>query len=248
VADGIDGYLVSMVRIFLTLSVFAVILLAANAVLGLALGDLGQSTGRYTAAAIQHKALQSSDSATRDEIAAADLQRKQSLDALIVMRQRFRPHIWLGVASALVAVLVNCISVTYFIGTSRWCREVVEAYDLDWSYADRSRRLKRRSFPFAVLGMLTIVGMVALGGAADPGGSVANASRWVMPHAFAGLLGVAVIAAAFYFQGIAVAANFQIIQEIMAETERIRSGGRSMALTARDGKDERDPREAIRPA
>ena len=36
-----------------------------------------------------------------------------------------------GVLAALLVVLVNSMAVTYFIGTGRWCREVVETYGLD---------------------------------------------------------------------------------------------------------------------
>ena len=73
-----------------------------------------------------------------------------------------------GVLAALMVVLVNSMAVTYFIGTGRWCREVVESYGLDGSSSERSRRLKRSAFPFALLGMLAVVTVVALGGAADP--------------------------------------------------------------------------------
>jgi hypothetical protein len=59
-----------------------------------------------------------------------------------------------GVLAALLVVLVNSMAVTYFIGTGRWCREVVETYGLDPAYIDRSRTLKRRAFPFALLAML----------------------------------------------------------------------------------------------
>jgi hypothetical protein len=212
-----------MVRIFATLAGFSVVLLAANFLLGLALGDLGASTRRYSTAAERHKALQRSVSATNAEVAAAEQDRRQTHAALVTVQHRFRPHIWLGIASALVAVLVNCISVTYFIGTSRWCREVVEAYSLNWELAERSRRLKRRSFPFAVLGLLTTVGIVALGGAADPAGNSTNAADWVLPHLVAAGLGLLAIAIAFYVQANAVAANYGVIQEILAETQRIRS-------------------------
>ena len=67
-----------------------------------------------------------------------------------------------GVLAALMVVLVNSMAVTYFIGTGRWCREVVETYGLDGSYIERSRRLKRSAFPFALLGMLAVVTVVAV--------------------------------------------------------------------------------------
>ena len=73
-----------------------------------------------------------------------------------------------GILAALVVVLVNSMSVTYFIGTARWCREVVETYQLSNNFIMRSKAIKRRSFPFALFGMLSVVGIVALGGAADP--------------------------------------------------------------------------------
>ena len=39
-----------------------------------------------------------------------------------------------GVAAALAVVLVNSIVVTYFVGTSRWCKEVAETYQLAPSF------------------------------------------------------------------------------------------------------------------
>ena len=59
-----------------------------------------------------------------------------------------------GLGSALVVVFVNSIVVTYFIGTSRWCKEVVETYSLDRGLLRRSVILKRRTFPWAVMAML----------------------------------------------------------------------------------------------
>jgi len=218
----------AMARIFLALAVFAVVLLTANLVLGLVLGDMGAATGRYAQAAARFENLRRSETATNAEVSAAEATKNESLTALVTAKNRFRPHVWLGVATALVAVLVNCISMTYFIGTSRWCREVVEAYGLDEELAERSRRLKRRSFPFAFLGMLTVVAIVALGGAADPGGSPATAANWVLPHFVAALIGIVVIAAAFYVQVTAVGANFEVIQTILAETERLRGGGKEL--------------------
>lgn len=218
-----------MVRIFVTLAVFAVLLLVSNLIVGLALGDLGASTQRYADAVRQHESLARSESATNAEVRAANETRQQALQQLVAMRGRFRPHIWLGIASALVAILVNCISVTYFVGTSRWCREVVEAYGLDWQLAEESRRLKRRSFPIAVCGMLTIVGIVALGGAADPGGSANQAAGWVMPHYLAAMAGIAFVAFAYYFQAQAVAANYRVIQTIMAAAQALRTGDQPAA-------------------
>jgi len=74
-------------------------------------------------------------------------------------------HRLMGIATALAVVLVNSIVVTYFIGTSRWCKEVCETYALESDLISRSTMLKRRTFPWAVTGMLAVVGVIALGGA-----------------------------------------------------------------------------------
>ena len=68
-----------------------------------------------------------------------------------------------GIFSSLMVVLVNSMAVTYFIGTGRWCREVVETYELDNVLIERSKQLKRQAFPWAVSGMLAVVTIVALG-------------------------------------------------------------------------------------
>ena len=44
-----------------------------------------------------------------------------------------------GVAAALAVVLVNSIVVTYFVGTSRWCKEVAETYQLSPTFIVRAR-------------------------------------------------------------------------------------------------------------
>ena len=66
-------------------------------------------------------------------------------------------HMLTGTAAALGVVLVHSIAVTYFVGTSRWCKEVTETYKLDNKPVRRSAQLKRKTFPWCVLGMLTVV-------------------------------------------------------------------------------------------
>jgi hypothetical protein len=131
-----------------------------------------------------------------------------------------------GMFTALVVLLVNSMAVTYFIGTSRWCREVAETYRLDARLFERSRRLKRQSFPFAVIGMLSMVGIVALGGAADPGGGLAGpggSRAWVNWHLVGGIGLAAVIAWCFQAQLPAIRGQHDLIEEIMAEVRQERS-------------------------
>lgn len=212
-----------MARIFLALAVFAVLLLVSNIVLGLSLGDLGESSRQYESARHSAHQLELSEHVSNQEVLSARAEKDRRLGTLGQMRKRFQPHIWLGIVAALVTVLVNCISVTYFIGTSRWCREVVEAYGLDEQLAQRSRSLKRRSFPFAFLGMITILAIVALGAASDPGASLASPASWVLPHTMAAMAGTVLIALAFYFQITAISANYQVINEILSEAQRVRN-------------------------
>jgi hypothetical protein len=127
-----------------------------------------------------------------------------------------------GVLAALMVVLVNSMAVTYFIGTGRWCREVVETYGLDGSYIERSRRLKRAAFPFALAGMLAVVTIVALGGAADPASGRPGTERWVTPHLLGGLGLAAAIAWCFQAQVPQIRRQHDLIEEVMAEVRESR--------------------------
>ncbi len=127
-----------------------------------------------------------------------------------------------GVLAALVVVLVNSMAVTYFIGTGRWCREVVETYGLDGSLIERSKRLKRAAFPFALLGMLGVVAIVALGGAADPASGRKGSRDWVTPHLVGGLGLVAAIAWCFQAQVPKIRKQHELIDEVMQAVRRER--------------------------
>jgi hypothetical protein len=131
-------------------------------------------------------------------------------------------HRMFGIASALVVVLVNSIAVTYFIGTSRWCREVVETYSLDTQLIRRSAVLKRRAFPWAVSAMLVIVAVSALGAAADPATRHAWTVDWVYPHLIGAMLGFAFIAWAFWQEWLRIREHHAVINEILREVRRIR--------------------------
>ncbi len=138
------------------------------------------------------------------------------------MRRWATVHRLSGVATGLAVVLVNSIVVTYFIGTSRWCKEVSETYGLGRPYVERANALKRRTFPWAVIGMLTVVGVIALGGAADPATMLPHTEDWVTPHLLGALVGLAVIAWTFYVEWTNIAANHVVIADVLAEVRRIR--------------------------
>jgi MFS family permease len=131
-------------------------------------------------------------------------------------------HMLIGVAAALAVVFVESIIVTYFIGTGRWCKEVTETYQLPRGDLVESTRLKRRTFPLAVVGMLTVVGVSALGAASDPGThrpGTADMATWHLAAAFGGL---AVVAWTYYQAWLNISAQQRVIERIVAQVQRIR--------------------------
>ncbi len=131
-------------------------------------------------------------------------------------------HMLTGTAAALAVVLVHSIVVTYFVGTSRWCKEVTETYRLDHELAVQSAMLKRRTFPWAVLGMLAVVGVGALGAASDPGTGRANTAAMAPKHYVGALAGLALVAWTYYRAWLNVVANQLVIERIVAKVGEIR--------------------------
>jgi hypothetical protein len=175
-----------MTRIFLTLAWFAVTMMAATLVLGLAIDDL-------------------------------------HTDHSPEMLRWATVHRLAGVATALVVVLVHSVVATYFIGTSRWCKEVAETYSLDRRFVRRANALKRRTFPWALLGMLVVVGVSALGAAADPATALPRTADWVIPHLLGALAGLAFTGWAFFMEWNNIHANHLVIADVLAEVRRIRA-------------------------
>jgi hypothetical protein len=171
-------------------------------------------------------------------LSIGDLYADPLLDATLAWRTR---HTLTGVAAALAVVLVESIAVTYFIGTSRWCKEVTETYRLPSADLAESTRLKRRTFPLCVIGMLVIIGVSSLGAASDPGnGRPASVTApWANWHLAAALAGLAIVAWTYYRVWLNMAANQEVIQRIVAQVGQIR------AERGLDGPGGLDRREAI---
>jgi hypothetical protein len=132
-------------------------------------------------------------------------------------------HRLTGIAAALVVVFVESVVVTYFIGTSRWCKEVVETYQLDRSAIVNSNTLKRRTFPWALVGMLTVVGIIALGGASDPATLQPNTKAWANWHLMGAFFGIALIVWTFLVAWNNIVANHAIIEQLVADVARVRA-------------------------
>ena len=133
-----------------------------------------------------------------------------------------RVHRLGGVAAALTVVLVESIVVTYFVGTSRWVKEVSETYHLEPRFIAESNRLKRRTFPWALLSMLAIVGLIASGGACDPSTGQPNTETWVTSHLMAAFVVVGFMGWSSVVEWNNIHANQQVIGGVLAEVKRIR--------------------------
>lgn len=141
-------------------------------------------------------------------------------------------HRLTGIAAGVIVLLVDSVVVTYFVGTSRWCKEVSETYRLAPTLVARSNQLKRKTFPLAVVSMLILVGIVALGGAADPATDLHPAPlqqlfgadiSWADAHLAGALIGTALVAYGFFAMAQNIASNQIVIQDVMTEVKRIRT-------------------------
>jgi hypothetical protein len=135
----------------------------------------------------------------------------------------YKMHFYLAVTTALVIMLVNAIVLTYFIGTSRWCREVTDAYALPPDCAGQSHHLKRRTFPFTLANMLIVVGLAALGAAADTRVTNLPGVTWGQLHLLGVLLGLSFMALASYMQWSHIRANQDVIAKILDQVRSIRA-------------------------
>src|SRR5690606_9533079 len=86
-----------------------------------------------------------------------------------------------------------------------------------------STLLKRRTFPWCVLGMLTVVGVGALGAASDPGTGRAGTADMADVHLLAAWAGLFVVAWTYYRAWTNIAANQAVIQSIVGHVARIRA-------------------------
>jgi hypothetical protein len=138
----------------------------------------------------------------------------------------YRTHFMIGVGVGIAVVLVNSLVMTYFIGTSRWCKEVVDTYSLDQAFIAASNRAKRSAFPYALANMLIILGVLVLGGAADPSSNVKMTSpgglSWAQWHLVGAVTAVFAIATGYVALWRTIGENQRIVDLVMEEVRRIR--------------------------
>jgi len=217
-----------MARIFTVLAILAVLLLAANFLVGLSIGDFNLAAQAKRGSQNQlidlERKSRGAAPADSSDIEAAKQHALAADEAFARPRWRMTLHMLLGSAAGLMTLLVSSVTVTYFIGTSRWCKEVCQTYGIEQQLAERSAQLKRTAFPWALAAILSVIVIVGLGAAADPSGANWQRSAlFVMPHYLAAMVGLCVILAAFWMQISRIAENYRVIEEIMAEVQRLRS-------------------------
>lgn len=201
---------IALSRIFVSLSLLPLLLVISTMGVGWWIGDYNGTYSRVVAEAKANPGGMNAERAKRDREVLAEPQR------------RFKIHFQLGLATSLAVVLINSLSVTYLIGTSRWVKEVCEAYGLDAKYIDESTKIKRATFPWSVSGVFAIIVVIALGAASDPGTLRDTTGNWVLPHLIGALTGTCIIVTAIFLQAIHLHRNSQIIEEVVAEVQRER--------------------------
>lgn len=212
-----------MARIFFALSLFAIALLCTNIFLGFRIGDLQTAARDLVQGRRDFDEKKRDLTATDEQIEELDSKLKSATKDYLPIRDRVRVHVLFGIAATLVTILVNSITVTYFVGTTRWCREVVDTYSLDDSLADRSLKLKRKAFPLAIVSFLAILTLVTLGAVSDPSGSnFEDSARWVLVHQLAAWIATGIVAWSLMIQVGTIGANYEIIEEILEGVRQVR--------------------------
>jgi hypothetical protein len=126
-------------------------------------------------------------------------------------------HFLVALLTMLATLLVHGIVYTYFIGTNKWVKEVVRVYALPTSIETRSKRNKRRAFPFILWGMLAIGATVWLGGAADTIRGFGG--LW---HLLAASFTLGFTAVAFFVEYASILAQLSLIDEVKEQADRLR--------------------------
>lgn len=217
-----------MVRIFSVLAVLALLSLAANFLVGLVGGDFQAAARDKRLAQQQLAQWERLPRAVRQQQRA---QHEVAQQAVAAAEAAFRGprrwmtlHMFLGCLAALMTVLVSSVAITYFIGTSRWCQEVCQAYGLAPELAQQAQAIKRRAFPWSLAAMLTVIGVVGLGAAADPSGANwQHSASWVLPHFLVATASLVVASAAFGVQLARMHENHMLIETILSQVRQIRA-------------------------
>ncbi|MDX1961619.1 MAG: hypothetical protein SFX18_00610 [Pirellulales bacterium] len=201
-----------MIRIFTPLAVVALIMLVATLAVGLSIGDYPD---------LMRQAYRVQQSGDTVRIQAFQAEHRPATTYL-------NTHRLMGIGSAILVMLVNSLAITYMIGTSRWCKEVGLTYGVPEEWMEEAQINKRKSFPWGVLSMLSLVGLAALGALSDPlrndprAGSFPS-ETWIVWHYTAALLSIGWVGLCFFIQGSYLRAQGALIGLFMDHVAMIRA-------------------------
>jgi hypothetical protein len=127
-------------------------------------------------------------------------------------------HVYLALISVTANLAVHCLVFVYFLGTGRWVKEVALAYRIpDHPLPRRTRDLKRRTFPPALLAMLVPI-------AASAAGAGVATRNWPWGyHAALAAASLLVNVWVFRVEYRNVRVNAGVLAEVMREVDRIRA-------------------------
>lgn len=213
-----------MARVFFALAVLSLIALIGVTVQGFRIGDYNGAARELEAAQQAVQEAQDPFGRSKDLLAKRETERDQIAARNLPILRSAGWHRVLGTGVALITLLVNCLSVTYFIGTTRWCTEVAEAYSLDSQLAENSRQMKRQSFPWSLGGIGILMLIIISGAACDPlSGILGNPAGWVVIHWIVSVVGVGLLGFSFWVQVGYIGAHFEIIEKILQQVREIRA-------------------------
>lgn len=207
-----------MSRIFASLSVVVIGALILCAIHGSRAGDYNRAWQLASRAHEGNKA----DRTAKAEPPVGDAGLAETASQFRASQASHRLHTLAGLLVSLLAILVNSLSTTYFIGTGRWCREVSDAYELGPDAVARSKQLKRQSLPLACAGVALALGIAATGAASDPGTLMQGTAAWVKPHLWSSILGTTLMALMLAVQWRLMRSNQLLIDQIMQEVRQLR--------------------------
>jgi hypothetical protein len=127
-------------------------------------------------------------------------------------------HFSLGLATVLLNLAVHCLIFIYFLGTGRLVKEIALAYQLpDRPLPLRTRELKRKTFPVALLAMLISIATAAAGM-----GVQMTHWPWYV-HLSLGVATLLINGWAFVVEYRNVCINAGILDQVYQEVDRIRT-------------------------
>lgn len=143
------------------------------------------------------------------------------------VQQQVGTHMLIGLGALTFATFVHAIALTYFMGTGRFLEETSNAYSLPKEFYEQSQKLKYGMLPGMTVCLILMVCTGALGAIADPATQASLAGTLGITDATIHLWGAVTMLVINLIVTLneyrSVAGNMQIIDQVLAEVQRIRT-------------------------